>query len=330
MQRLFSLLILVLFTCIFASCEKDYFSTTVEVDLSEHSDNLVVLAPFSPDLGDKGWYQRFYLVLVKSNDILDESGSYERIENATVDLFEEGAYQFTFEHWNNGLYITSTATGIEAGKEYELEIHTEEYGKVMAKSYVPNRVNVLKAYISDSSYYDLEQDLEMIEISLEIEDEPNVENFYFLNAYSVLRTDTLDQFYGQITTSKDPVFDSKNGDQNWLEIEDLFNTFNDRTLTFKDVLFANQVKTLKIYLDKRAFKISLIHPITNEFLEVDAKFALSVGAMSRDLYLYKHSAIEQYVISSNPFAEAVRVYSNIEGGIGIFGGFVEDTVWVEQ
>lgn len=328
MKQLLPLLFLVLSTSVLISCEEEDFSNVAEVDLSEYGDHLVVLAPFRPDFGDNKLH-RFYLALMKSNDVLDESGTYKRIEDATVDFFEDGEYQFTFEHWQNGIYTTSMPTGIEAGKEYQLEIHSPEYGKITAKSSIPKRVKVLKAYVSDNNYYDALEDVEKVEFTLEIEDEANVENYYYLSIRTLIRTDSSDyQSYPQFTFN-DPVFDTDDFGEDFLEIEELLKPQHDWSITFRDELFEGQRKSLKVYLKKSDLEGSVYDPSTGFFVEAEREVYFMVGAMSRDLYLYKRSAVSQSRISENPFAEAVRVYDNIEGGIGIFGGFVEDTVFVE-
>ncbi len=330
MKSFFPLFFLALFTSILVSCEEENFSNVVEVDLSEHGDNLVVLAPFKPDLEDRGWYDRFYLVLVKSNDILDESGNFERIEDATVDFFEEGEYQFTLDHWKNGIYITSMPTGIETGKEYQLEIHSPEYGKITAKSYIPKRVKVLKAYLSDNNYYDALEDVEKAEFTIDIEDEANIENYYFLNVGILIKTDSSNYGIRPEFTFNDPIFDEISSFGNdYLELEGLLRPQHDWSVTFRDELFEGERKSLKVYLKKSDLEGTVYDPSTGFFVEAEREVYFMVGAMSRDLYLYKRSAVSQSRISENPFAEAVRVYNNIEGGVGIFGGFVEDTVFVE-
>ncbi len=331
MKELLPLIFLVFFTSILVSCEEEDFSTVAEVDLSEYGNEIVVLAPFSPDIGDREWH-RFYLILMKSNDILDQSEKFERVNGAVVDFFEEGEYQFSLDNYNdNGLYTSPEATGIQSGKNYQIEIHSDEYGKITASSYIPKKVNVLKAYISDENYYDVSEGIEKIELTLDIEDEANVENFYFLTLRTVARTDTSNhQSYPEFTFN-DPIFDDGGFSEEFLEIEEFINpqAQYDRSLTFRDELFDGQQKSLKVYIPKSALQGYIFDDEANVFIPVEQQPYFIIGAMSRELYLYKRSAIAQSRISENPFAEAVRVYNNIEGGVGIFGGLVQDTVFVE-
>jgi len=332
MKKLLPLIFLVSFTSILISCEEEDFSTVAEIDLSEHSKKMVVLAPFTTDTGEREW-NRFYLLLAESNDILDESEAFKRINNAVVDFFEEGEYQFSLDNHNNknGLYISPEATGIIPGKNYLIEIHSDEYGKITASSYMPNRVKVLKAYISDENHYDVSEGVEKVELTLEIEDEANVENYYFLTLRTVTKTDTAQyQSYPEFTFN-DPIFDEGDFSEEFLEIEGFLNpqAQYDRSVTFTDELFEGQQKSLKLYIRKDALEGFVFDPNENVFVPAERTAYFIIGSMSRELYLYKRSALTQSRISENPFAEAVRVYNNIEGGVGIFGGVVQDTVFVE-
>ncbi|MEZ4883438.1 MAG: DUF4249 domain-containing protein [Chitinophagales bacterium] len=332
MKNHLTLVFLLIFASILVSCEEEDFSTTVEVDLSEYGNQLVVLAPFKTDVTldvDTLWYNHFYLVLTKSNDILNEDQYFERIEDAVVDLFEEGEYNLTLNHWERGIYISNANTGIEAGKNYHIEIHSPEYGKVTAKSYIPKRVKVLKALMSNSNYYDALEDVEKVEFTIEIEDEANVENFYYLNANIIVKLDSSDYDIQTDLTFNDPIFDKDDFNSDFLEIEEFLNPQFDWSVTFRDELFEGQRKSLKIYLKKSDLEGSVYDPDTGFFVEAEREIYFIIGAMSRDLYLYKRSALSQSRIAENPFAEAIRVYSNIEGGVGIFAGFVEDTVWLK-
>ncbi|MFK7905074.1 MAG: DUF4249 family protein, partial [Chitinophagales bacterium] len=190
---------------------------------------------------------------------------------------------------------------------------------------------VLKAYISDENHYDVSEGVEKVELTLEIEDEANVENYYFLTLRTVTKTDTsYYQSYPEFTFN-DPIFDEGDFSEEFLEIEEFLNpqAQYDRSVTFTDELFEGQQKSLKLYIRKDALEGLIFDPNEDVLVPAERTAYFIIGSMSRELYLYKRSALSQSRISENPFAEAVRVYNNIEGGVGIFGGFVQDTVFVE-
>jgi hypothetical protein len=46
-----------------------------------------------------------------------------------------------------------------------------------------------------------------------------------------------------------------------------------------------------------------------------------LAVTDRHYYLYHHSVIKHQEVDGNPFAEPVLIYSNIEGGLGVFSGY---------
>lgn len=331
------------------SCEKENFSTTVEVDLSEYGEKMVVLAPFKPDYGDTQW-RRFYLMLVKSNDILNETRNFERIEDAEVRLFQGENFLLNLEHWKNGIYLAPNSTGIVADKTYELKIFHDGLGEITAQSYTPKQANVLKAFVSNPNYYNELEDKEMIEITLEMADESNVDNYYFLlvRAFAEVNAKEYDRYV--LFHSNDPIFDEDKLDRELFgieiepgsgevtedllgfDIEDLLSQQRrqDQTKTFQDASFDGEIRQIQIYIKKNDLEAPVYDSDLNEWFPASFDISLIIGSMSRELYLYKRSAKEQEWSGENPFAEPIPAFSNIEGGMGIFGGFVEDTIIVER
>ncbi len=327
-----NIFLLFLITCslILASCEEDSFSTVVEVDLSEYGNQLVVLAPFQPDFPDSD-LNRFQLRLVKSNDILNENSDFKPISNATVDIFEDGEFSVTLFEGENGHYGSPIGKGPKVGKDYRIEINSPDFGKTVAESHVPNRPQILQAYVSNENYYDASEETEKIEVTFEIKDEPNVQNYYYLTVNSAADDGIIEPSYWSMCfSSSDPVFDEDEYNDDFFEVEESPTKYycNGFT-TFRDLIFEGETKIVKIYLDKYYLYDFIYNPDTGEYEELQRDIQLVFGAMSRDIYNYKRSARSQSWNEDNPFAEPIRVYSNIEGGIGIFGGYVETAMILE-
>ncbi len=349
MKQYFILLGLIVLSFFCMSCEKEDFSTTVEVDLSEYGEQMVVLAPFKPDYGNNQW-GRFYLMLVKSNDILDESRNFERIKNAEVSLYQGKNFLLHLEHWKNGIYLAPHNTGIVADRAYELKISHDDLGTVTAQSYTPKQVNVLQAFVSNHSYYDELEDREMIEITLEIADEPNVDNYYFLLVQTFAEVNSRIYNRHVLFDSNDPIFDEDKIDRELFGIEiepgsggvteDLLGfdietllsqqRRQDQTKTFQDASFDGENRQIQIYIKKSDLEAPVYDSDLDEWFPASFDISLIIGSMSRELYLYKRSAKEQEWSGENPFAEPIPAFNNIEGGMGVFGGFVEDTILVER
>lgn len=64
-------------------------------------------------------------------------------------------------------------------------------------------------------------------------------------------------------------------------------------------------------------------PVFNKWDQTDFKeeYWLEVVGMSEDYYKYQKSYIKQVVNQSNPFSSVIEVHSNIQNGVGIFGGY---------
>lgn len=331
MKKYISISLLIVCSFFLTNCSEDSFSTVVEVDLSEYGNQMVVSAPFQPEFPTPE-FSRFFVSLEKSNEILDESSDFEKINNATVDIYEEGTFWATLSRVGEGYYASELGTGPQLGKSYQIEISSPEYGKVTASSYVPNPIKIKNAFVSDENYFDVSEGREKIEVTFEIEDESNVENYYSLTVNSMYEQDGGDNssFWNACFSTSDPVFDEDEFNDDFFEVEESPTTYYCGGLsTFRDLIFEGQTKTVKIYIDQYDAYTYTYDPITGAEERVRRDIQLVFGAMSRDIYNYKRSARSQSWNGDNPFAEPVRVYSNIEGGIGIFGGFVETAVILE-
>lgn len=64
-------------------------------------------------------------------------------------------------------------------------------------------------------------------------------------------------------------------------------------------------------------------PVLNKNDRTDYKeeYWLEVVGMSADYYKYQKSYIKQVENKNNPFASVIEVYTNIQNGVGIFGGY---------
>lgn len=328
MKQYIFLLFLIICSYHLTSCSEDSFSTVVEVDLSEYGNQMVVLAPFQPNYPSPE-QAHFSIQVVKSNDILNENNVFENITDATVDIFEENELISSLSYSGSDLFLTPQGIAPNVGKSYRIEVNSPIYGKVTANSYVPNPVNIKRAFISDENYYDVSEGREKVEITFEVEDEVDVENYYYLSVYSSYEDGGQEQPYYWTTcfSSNDPIFDEDEYDDDFFEGEDgTTNYYCEGFSTFRDLIFEGESKTVKIYIDQYDAFDFIYNPDTGEVEKVLKKVQLAFGSMSRDIYNYKRSAKSQYWNVDNPFAEPIRVYSNIEGGIGIFGGFVETGV----
>lgn len=120
-------------------------------------------------------------------------------------------------------------------------------------------------------------------------------------------------------TSDDILFDVID---NPLYTEDKNPGLGDNGKVFSDELFDGQQYTLQITFEVTvgAWAYSSIGDEVE--IEVAAeRFFIELRSLSKDYYQYKHTVALQDAVSSDPFAEPVQIYNNIENGYGIFGGY---------
>lgn len=290
--------------CLFPACE-DFFETVVEIDIPELDSLLVVNSIFEPNV-------EFQVRVYQSKGILDDSYESKPIANATVELFDaEGVSMGVMQNWGGGPgYSYWPLESPKYAHEYTIQVSAPGFETVTASSHVPPFVEILSAAIVDSFYFDpLESGsaAEKTALSIVFEDAPNVKNFYYLNIYSYSQNGYDSWVGGQCFTTFDPIFESE---AEFLEVdpEEGQPEFCDGMALFTDNLFDGETKDLRVY-------------ISRDFLEHSTHLYVEIGNVSEDFYYYKRSAKLQSKIGDNPFAEPVRVYNNIEGGFGIFGGY---------
>ncbi|MGB1241177.1 MAG: DUF4249 family protein [Chitinophagales bacterium] len=332
MKQYISLLFLMACSLILASCDEDSFNTVVEVDLSEYGNQMVVIAAFQPDMP---YFEesQFYVRLVKSNDVLKSDDSFEIISDASVVIVEDENLQIPLTHTGSGYYLAPVDIGRpKEGTNYHIEVNSPEFGTATANSNVPKKASFKNAYISNEDYIDPSGGNEKVEITIELEDEASIENYYYLTVNSIYSNPEfgIEDSWVVCFSSSDPVFDADEYGSDFIEIEEAADVYYCGGITtFRDLLFEGESKTFKIYVDHYEIFDYSYNPDTGEEIRTRRDIQLILGSMSRDIYNYKRSARSQSWNQDNPFAEPIQVYSNIEGGVGIFGGFVETAMDLE-
>ncbi|MDH5381622.1 MAG: DUF4249 domain-containing protein, partial [Cyclobacteriaceae bacterium] len=159
-----------------------------------------------------------------------------------------------------------------------------------------------------------------LEFTISIADSPG-DSFYLLEVYYYnyiydyqqdppVITDSVR--YGANAETADPLLGSTGG-------------FYNSSILFDDQLFKNKTGVGKFRVGNNYF--NGVGLFSARFVEISLK------EITRDYYLYKKSTELQRNSVENPLAEPVIVYSNIQNGFGIFGGYVQalrDTFYVFQ
>ncbi len=298
---------------------------------------------------------RIIVSVEKSRSVLDDKPFFEALPDARVILFEDGTLitelgyasvidtftqylnygvvnKYPYEH---GIYIDSFIT-IKPGSTYRLEVLKEGFEPVVCETTVPYPVPVTEGeYLIEKIPQQYGPTKYKVKLNLHIDDPQNEDNYYRIQAYKmrgvekaflknryhygggygyynpnddpegIVATDTIIQSmeYPNQIFSMDPVLTANTN-------ADILGTESDVTEFFTDELMNGSYK-LSYWMNTHRDIYTQFH----EYLELNT----IISSISRELYLYSRSRIQQSMTKGNPFAEPVPVYTNVMGGLGIFG-----------
>ncbi|SHF67395.1 protein of unknown function [Mariniphaga anaerophila] len=346
-----SKIILVFLSVVLFSCEK-----TIEFKEKDARPMIVVNAVIVPGnefrvnisksrhILEKSIY---YEALENAEVSLYENGSFVSElaffsnKDTTYEYFDYGSKK---EHiFENGYYYEPDLE-VKEGATYRLEVSHEGFSPVSCETTVPipvelgNFVGQLEKAPQQYSNntYEAKMNLEIVDpvdednyYRIGISKERGIElyfrkkggYYYDYSGYgggygggevdpeSVTPTDTIveEAEFSNYIYSTDPVLSAYRN-------ADIIGTTDDAIGLFSDELFSKEVYNLSFYALTRK----------KTFFEYGEYFKVSafVQCLSKELFLYSRSFDQHSMVSDNPFAEPVPVYSNIEGGLGIFGSLV--------
>ncbi|MCB9277690.1 MAG: DUF4249 domain-containing protein [Lewinellaceae bacterium] len=274
-----------LLVLIHTGCNEDSFSQVVEIDIPQHQPLTVLNGHFSTS--DK----TFSLLVSSSRGILD-TAAFGLPKNAAVTLLKDGVPVTDFSWKEESFKYASTSfTGFgQTGALYRLEVSVPGMPPAYAEQTMPAPVEIQRAEVKPDGAISADGD-RVDGLTVDIKDPAGVENYY---AVQLLVRDTVvsppDTFayeYRVFLDTNDP----------------LVSYAENQLLIFSDASFEGKTASLNFYsydqLDRQ-------------------KMVLRLYALTREGYLYLRSKEDYENANGNPFAEPVTVFSNVEGGYGIF------------
>lgn len=269
------------------------------------------------------------------------------LDDAQVELFvnnefrEAMGFQQTDKVFNTNGYFTSDFIP-EAGDRIRIEVSHPSFGKAEAETIVPDSVEIIDASMRLIQTDNPNTKTAVYEVTLK--DDPSVTNYYLLRLeegvpifdgiskkytgeYQWLVTNpnfATDPIFGQAFSALDQVVGN-----DWISGRD--------GRAFSDELINGQEYTIRVlspyYLGPMSFTIPSIQPSVpldqldeNDYLPIPLKLRVHLYAISPDYYWYlkvlqdkETQSVSNSLIDAG-LAEPLRVYSNVEGGIGILGG----------
>lgn len=270
----------------------------------------------------------------KSLSVLDNA-DIKLLKDAKINLFKDGVLIDTINTSGADSWYRSDRVLPVEGGVYSIEATSEKFTTALtAEEYVPRKVDIsdVSLTIRDSTfyynyYYPEERNYYgNIEGTFDITftDPPGEDNYYELTISSV---DSIKNYYYQYNEFGDFIFDEFGNriiDSISVEVykNPLWFTATDaaaggngdegRSVMFNDFIF-----------DGQDYKVNA------DFQDWDAKlgkvYEFQLVSLTKNGHLYRKSVEEYQNASGDPFAEPVRIYSNIENGLGIFAAFSTST-----
>jgi len=212
----------------------------------------------------------------------------------------------TLQHQQEGWYTSSQERPI-ATTNYQLSVQVDGYNSLQAIDQIP------QAFKASIEQYDTVTYRNVLgyNFGLRIEDNPTAANYYLITITYIIERD------GYVYTIPTGHFSLDNNSDN----EDIELDHDRLTKSYlRDVNFNGQ-----------AYLTSVIGTDTllNYFNELDKiKAIIQVKSISEVGYEYEKS-IEIFRLSGDDiFIEPIRIFSNVDNGLGIFAGYVEQRLEV--
>ena len=274
-----------IFTIILSSCEK-----YIEVELPPHVPKFIINAQLEPGIP-------VMVFVTQSRGILQDS-NFSPVRDATVEIIEDGEKSYFLEfrgveqtYWTVNGYV-SDELKIKAGKTYEV-IVSGRMETARSKVTVPNPVALKSVEIQQGND-------NMSEITI-IFDDPQERNFYEFNvSFSAMRI--LEGWGGTIDT--------------------VYHTGDIGIEPLNPVYKKNYNTRGKVLLDDGLFngrEARLQFSGNFNFLG-NMEIKMIMRSVTEDYFKYYSTLNLQNQVSGDPLATPVQVFSNIEGGRGIFIG----------
>lgn len=326
-----------------AACE-----TVVDIDVPQEAPRLVVTSFIGVD-------GPVWVSLSQSKSALS-SAPIRGVSGAQISLLEDGQPVATLQEVivpdsisrDRIDFITSYRSEYvpSAGKEYTLQISKEGFEPVEATATVTPPIPIANLQYDTTvvTFYDynpvtdsstITQQPVLDRVRLTIDDPAEEMNFYEIlvlyyrtdyryeiddnGNYTVV--DSSRYLSSPQLISEDPVVDD--GD-NFLEGDDYYYWWGNSSFMFSDEIFNGRRYTFNFNINRdRGFNIANNHGFSSSQEEASEYF-ITLRTLSEAQYRHMLSVDLQRETDGNPFAEPVPIYSNIQGGYGIFVGYSAD------
>ncbi|AEV31727.1 DUF4249 domain-containing protein [Owenweeksia hongkongensis] len=285
------------------SCQKE-----IEFDYPEDEPRLTLFSVLRPQ-DTIGYYRQDstyhkYIgpieVLINQTTSVFEVNPAEPISDAKVLLFEDNSFAGKLlldsnnnpNTWMESYLIYSMRRSIYKGKRYRVEVNHPDFPPASAEVTIPQEVPILKA----------EFDTTKFTVTFTFKDPPG-QNYYRFSLYSFIGGLPFEITDPDITTFNFLPFDSI-----LLKSPDQLSPYA-RLGYITDEKFSNKQKSITLKIDQSAVAFSTPIPEMSVYLE----------NISGEYYKFLRTYDAHMATKDNPFAEGVKIHTNVKGGVGIVG-----------
>lgn len=296
MKKLLSLLLVVPLI----ACEKtiDY-----EGDISEPVIVFGASNVLSPGFGIGQDEDSLQIILSKSVSILDFEQP-EALSGATVQIRENNGPWVTLIEPYNGYYRTSSIQP-SAGNKYYMKASADGFESISASCQIPQPSPITRVeFIGEVEEDTVNWTQGYREYDVTFHD-PGGTRYYSISCeYRYSLTTGIPPIYARITSNSPYAQGVNDGEQFYYTDENLFsiNTLYEGT---------NVTIPIRVFTDTQLTNLD--------------DYSLYVTLRTMDEHAYKYHVSRQrysiYGSDSGPFGQPIQVYTNIENGLGFFGGY---------
>ncbi len=293
---------LILLTVIFGGCTKELPYPDLE-----NEELLVLNGLISP-----GEIPAVHLS--QSCHISDLSCEQKKVINAQVFLKDEsGNVLAEMTHEADGIY-TAKEFQIEHYKTYKIEASNAGLETISAKAKIPKSFNCTLIDFDEEVY------LEHLSrtFQIEIEDNPDEENYYLIDGWVDILNGEHEEYEYEVNGYVYP------------HVGFLTNDVNAENMALTSTTDVVSHPLEFVFLPDKNFNgesYQLEFGLFEEDVSFDKYYELkahiSVKSVSKEVYDYYRSVSLRKLTVANFLSEPAQIFSNIEKGIGIFGGYTE-------
>ena len=290
--------VLIIFTLIFYSCTKE-----VNIEIPKIEKKAIIYGLIGNNEQIKIWYSKSYGILdyvdyVENNEISNDS--------AEISLFVNDNFIEKLSFNENNYFLSNYLP--KPNDNIDIIVTTDNDDTLTAHTLIPEPVIINYVQFEDSAFID-EEGISFSRIKVSFDDIPNQENYYEMYFRARCYTDTSEVFSNVYEYSS---FNPIILNENILDYEP-------KSIVFSDTLFNGDMAEITLSFERPCSYV-YGQPSVCEF-----DLIIYFSNITEEYYLYRKNLYKhlfsQHTIFWYGAIEPIQMYSNVNGGYGVFAGY---------